>query len=126
MWLWRDDTVRRGALRLRHGVPQLAFEFLSNVVRAGLQDRITPFCVPSSVGLEVLRKVGAVPDLVFIDASHEEEAVWGDIRAAQRLSPRVICGDDYDMGSWPGVVAAVNRLLPGASRNEAGFWWVER
>lgn len=126
MWLDRYDSTRYGALRMRHGVPQLAFEFLANVVRAGLQERITPLCAPSSVGLEILRRLDARPDLVFLDGSHEEEAVWSDIRAAQRLSPQFICGDDYDVGSWPGVVNAVNRLLPNASKNEACFWWVER
>jgi hypothetical protein len=51
---------------------------------------------------------------VHLDARHEYEHVKADIAAwlPKVTSNGWLSGDDYDEGKWPGVVSAVNELLP--------------
>lgn len=109
MWTDPDDPDRHGSLRLKHGYPTLYYTFLANVARAGRQNRITPFPVPSITAAQwcSLRCVHA--DLIYLDGSHEEEDVYQDlvtwwemVRPGGRLF-----GDDW---SWDGVRLAVQRF----------------
>jgi predicted O-methyltransferase YrrM len=68
------------------------------------------------------------PDMVFLDASHDEAAIAQDIRAWKALlaDGGLLCGHDYQP-SWPGVIAAVDQLLPGARKidgdaNSIWYW----
>jgi len=85
-------------------------------------------------------------DLAYIDGSHLEGDVAGDIRECRRLvrPGGIICGDDLERqipdvpeaeadadmrasGEWtgtyhPGVTLAVHRLL-GPVQSHHGFWW---
>lgn len=70
------------------------------------------------------RKYGGEADMVFIDASHDEASVRRDIDTAMRLvkAGGIVCGHDYSP-AWPGVMAAVNDLLPGFQRAGESIWW---
>jgi len=109
MWTDLDDPERHGALALKHGYPTLYFQFLSNVCRAGRQDAITPFPVPSVTAAQwfALRDVRA--DMIYIDGSHEEEDVYQDLLAYWDLvrPGGVLFGDDW---AWDGVRLAVERF----------------
>lgn len=122
MWRNQADPERYEALKIRNGYPQIYYDFLANVVRAGLQERITPFPVPSTIALKLIREWGFRPDLIYVDGSHDEADVVADIQDALKLNPRVLCGDDYT--TWTGVTNAVNRILPTAKKNSDGFWWI--
>lgn len=63
-------------------------------------------------------------DVVFIDASHDEQSVRRDIGIARRLlrPGGILCGHDYST-AWSGVVAAVNDLVPGFQRAADSIWW---
>lgn len=122
MWTNMDDPSRYGALKLRHGFPAIFHDFRQNVVNAGKQKQITPFPVPSSIGLRWLARYGAKPDLIYIDGSHDYPDVKADIRGALALKPAVVCGDDFTPG-WPGVQNAVVEEVEGALHNQQGFWW---
>lgn len=67
---------------------------------------------------------GGEAAVVFIDASHDEASVRRDIATARRLVGvgGIICGHDYSP-AWPGVVAAVNALVPGFQRAGDSIWW---
>ena len=82
---------------------------LENVLpcEANLAD---PADVEYVVGL--VRRLGGA-DMVFIDAAHDYDSVVRDIGTARRLlvPGGLLCGHDYG-GSWPGVVQAVNELVP--------------
>lgn len=64
-------------------------------------------------------------DVVFIDASHDEESVTQDIRLAKMLLARggVLCGHDFNP-NWPGVMAAVCGAVA-RTINPAGSIWQE-
>lgn len=67
---------------------------------------------------------GGEADVVFIDASHDEASVRRDIATAKRLvrAGGIVCGHDYSY-AWPGVMAAVNELVPGFQRAAESIWW---
>lgn len=53
-------------------------------------------------------------DMVFIDGDHRRATVERDVRNWLPLvnAGGLLCGHDYDRASWPGVVEAVDHLLP--------------
>lgn len=124
MWTNTNDPDRYGALKHENGYPTIYRDFLSNVVKAGKQDQITPFPVPSSVGLPALLDLGVKPDLIYIDGDHSFNSVRMDIGLSTPLWPTVICGDDFY--SWPQVGEAVKKSLPTYKVDEHGFWWFSR
>lgn len=109
MWLDLDDSSRHGSLDLRHGFPNLYYRFLANVVRAGEQGRITPFPVPSLTAAQWCGLRGVRADLIYIDASHEEDDVYQDLVAWWEVvrAGGVLFGDDW---TWDGVRLAVQRF----------------
>ncbi|MBN8458940.1 MAG: class I SAM-dependent methyltransferase [Verrucomicrobia bacterium] len=109
MWMDLGDDTRYGALDLRHGFPSLYYRFLANVARAGEQDRITPFPVPSVTAAQWCALRGIRADLVYIDASHEEDDVYQDLVVwwDQVRAGGVLFGDDW---TWDGVRLAVQRF----------------
>lgn len=60
-------------------------------------------------------------DLVFINAVHEEECVVEDI-AAWLPKTRIIAGHDYSR-RWPGVIRAVDSVLPDRQLRKGGVWF---
>ena len=107
-WL-REGPGWYESLIIRHGHPELYNTFLSNVVRAGLQDIITPFPCTSETAAIVLARHGFYFDLCYVDAAHEEGPVSRDLDACWTLlrEPGVLIGDDF---GWPGVNAAVTKF----------------
>ena len=101
-----DDPERFRALECRHGYPQVYYRFLANVCHHGHQGRIVPFPLDSASAALWLMSHGIRADLVYLDGSHEEEAVYQDLldyRALLAPGGRMF-GDDWD---WAGVRAAV-------------------
>lgn len=109
MWTDLEDDKRHGSLNLKNGYPTLYYTFLGNVVRAGHQERITPFPVPSVTAAQwcALRSVKA--DLIYLDGSHEEDDVYQDLVSWWDLvrDSGVLFGDDW---AWDGVRLAVERF----------------
>jgi methyltransferase family protein len=108
-WTEQDDPERYLSLGLRHGYPTVYYQFLANVCHKSFQDRIVPFPQTSSIAALWLRYYGITPELVYIDASHEEEDVYSDLCNYWPLVSEngVLFGDDY---AWDGVRIAVNRF----------------
>ena len=96
-------------LKIEFGLPNLYYTFLSNVVREGVQDIITPFPNTSDTAALVLSRLGFYFDLCYVDAAHEYEPVKRDLTACWGLlrEPGILVGDDYN---WSGVSAAVNEF----------------
>lgn len=108
-WTAQDDPERYKSLRLQNGWPQVYYQFLANVCHKGHQQRIIPFPQTSATAALWLRYFGLKADLIYVDASHEEDDVYGDLLAYwEVLAPgAVLFGDDW---SWDGVRLAVQRF----------------
>ncbi len=108
--LWLDPEYRR-SLRLRGGYPSMFRQFVANIKHVGLQDRIYPLPMTSSAAFYLLRRLAIRPDAIYVDAGHEEDEVYLDLKLYfDLLRPGgVMFGDDYSP-QWPGVPAAVNRF----------------
>lgn len=103
----QNDVERFQALESVHGYPSVYYRFLANICHSNNQSRVVPFPLDSSSAALWLLSHGVEADLIYIDGSHEEEAVYRDLADyRQILSPRgVIFGDDWD---WASVRAAVS------------------
>jgi hypothetical protein len=109
MWGDQTDSARYGSLGLKHGYPQIYYQFLANVCHKGFQERIIPFPLPSLTAAQWLSLRGVRADLIYVDGSHEEEDVFADLTDYwDLLAPgAILFGDDY---SWTGVKMAVDRF----------------
>ena len=129
-WTRLSHSAERNLL-LRHGYPQVYYQFLSNVVHMGLQDIILPFPNTSENGFRYFQYHNVTADMIYIDASHEEDDVYRDVKNYFEILNKngVIFGDDYT-NDWPGVVNSVNRF---AEENgltvtvlENNFWVINK
>ena len=95
-----------------HGYPiGLYHQFLANVKHRGLEGYIVPLPATSTIGCRWLAGQGIAADLIYVDASHEEDDVLSDLRGAWDVlrTGGVLCGDDWS-AAWYGVICAVNRF----------------
>lgn len=65
-------------------------------------------------------------DAVFVDADHSYDGVARDITAwLPKIKPGgVLCGHDFHSVHWPGVVRAVQELVPIAKPVNVGTIWM--
>ena len=98
-------------MQLKNGRPTIYEQFVKNIKYLGLDDYIIPFHINSIDAARFLIKKNIQSDIVFIDASHEENDVYQDISIHwQHLKPGgTMIGDDYEP-AYPGVVNAVHRF----------------
>jgi len=108
-WTNTKDSERYLSLDLKHGFPAVYYQFLANVCHRGLQSWIVPFPQTASTAALWLRQYGLEPDMIYVDASHEEEDVYEDIANYFDILKKggVLFGDDY---GWDGVRLAVDRF----------------
>ncbi|WP_428488209.1 CmcI family methyltransferase [Rhodopila sp.] len=95
----------------RHGTPLLYEQFITNVVRCGVSDRVVPLRQTSTLAAKLLQRIGVQAGLIHIDASHEYDDVLKDARAYWNiLAPGgYLVGDDYHP-VWPGVMQAADEF----------------
>ncbi len=108
-WTDHSDPQRYQSLALKHGYPSVYYQFLANVCHQGFQDRIVPFPQTSATAALWFRKFGITADMIYVDASHEEEDVYQDLCSYWEIvsDHGILFGDDY---SWDGVRLAVERF----------------
>ena len=115
-------------LRLHHGYPHVYYEFLLNMIDAGVQDYVIPFPSTSRMANTFLADAKVFPDLIHIDAAHEYVDAREDIELWWRLlrSGGMLLGDDFSP-SWLGVVQAAceHAMHNGIPLYRTGKkWWV--
>ena len=117
-WTDHNDPERYQSLQLRHGYPSVYYQFLANVCHKGLQDRIIPFPQTASTAALWFRRFGITADMIYVDASHEEEDVYQDLCNYWEVAADngLLFGDDY---SWDGVRLAVERFAREEKRKVA-------
>jgi hypothetical protein len=107
-----DDPVRGISLKCVNGYPTIYDTFIKNVKYLGHDDIVYPFPLSSQQAADVLNYYGIKADIIYIDASHEYEALKSDLLSYQPLlkDEGTIIGDDYQ-NNWPGVTRAVNEFI---------------
>ena len=108
---WSAPAINdlHGMLGLKHGYPTVYYQFLANVLHTGTEEIIVPYPSTSTNAARFLILHGLQPDLIYIDASHEENDVYLDI-AYYWLTLRaggVMFGDDFSPQVFPGLVDSV-------------------
>ena len=99
----------RAEMHLRWGFPTLYSRFAANVVRARVARWITPLPMLTETARRLLAQRGVLIDAVYVDASHEYEAVKKDISDCWGLidDTGFILADDY---LAPGVKRAIQEF----------------
>lgn len=97
------------SLQHKNGFPQIYYQFLKNVISNNLQKYITPFPNTSGTAAKWFLMQSIKADLIYIDASHEEDDVYSDICQYYEILNQdgIIFGDDYVSF---GVAPAVERF----------------
>lgn len=87
------------------GRPDLYYRFMSNVIARGQTQRILPLAMDSINGARLLKLLGIVPSMVYVDGSHEAGDVLRDYEAYWQLLPEggAMLVDDLSR-FFPGVV----------------------
>jgi SAM-dependent methyltransferase len=107
---WGDDNKdSKRDLHLKNGYPQVYYQFLSNMVHHGLTDIVLPFPTTSTIGAKYFHINGIIADLIYIDASHEYEDVYQDLKAYYEVlrNGGILFGDDFP---WPRLGDAVEKF----------------
>jgi predicted O-methyltransferase YrrM len=121
-WLGSEEINCQPAMARR--LPDLYQRFLSNVLHAGLTDRIVPVRMTT---VEAAAALDVLPDLVFVDASHREADVYADIMAwyPRLMAGGILCGDDW--ANYPSVRSGVERAAGELQRrveHQGNCWWL--
>ena len=104
---WQGSPEHHRKPKWKRHLPTLYETFLTNMW--DLRDRVIPVRAETLRGMTVVAESGVEPDLVYIDAGHDAESVYHDLRTALELFPNAqILGDD-----WPieGVRCGVQAVL---------------
>lgn len=98
-------------LLLKNGYPQIYYQFLSNIVHTNNQNIILPLPLTSALAAKVLLARNIKAELIYIDASHEEDDVYNDIVAYWKVlaNDGIMFGDDFHI-FWTGVQNAVKKF----------------
>ncbi|MFI5334150.1 MAG: class I SAM-dependent methyltransferase [Chlamydiales bacterium] len=106
-------------------LPQLYQQFLSNVIHAGMADKIIPIRMSSLEAAQELAQRGLQVDMVYLDAGHEKEVVYADLWAWYPFvqDHGVMCGDDWE---WRSVRKAVQEFAKqrGLKVKAKGNFWI--
>jgi len=114
-WTFLSESSERD-LMLKNGYPQIYYQFISNMIRNNLQEIVLPLPNTSTAGLKILKHLNIIPNMIYIDASHETEDVYTDLKLSYDMMENgIIFGDDHE---WQSVMKA---LLQFARENKLQF-----
>lgn len=102
-WVTEEEDI----LQRKFGMPQIYFQFLSNLYPADFANRIYPLQQTSTNGARIIKTLGISPDLIYIDGSHLLQDVYQDLEYYWPLTGKAAFGDDWAM---PGVEYSVKRF----------------
>src|SRR4030095_13411351 len=102
----------REKIRMHFGRPDFYYKFVGNVIANNCQDVIVPFAMDSIGAARVIQWLGLVPQLIYVDGSHEEGDVYRDYATYWTLlEPHGGMLVDDLTGWFPGVVADWHRFI---------------
>lgn len=111
----------------KHGYPSLYFNFLANMVHKNVHRLVIPIPNTSLISGRYLKSKKISADLIYLDASHDEDDVYADAQAYwPLLKPGgIMLGDDWS-ARWHGVICAANRFAreKNLALQTAGEKWI--
>jgi len=118
-----SENIKHAALTL--DISPLHYQFLSNIIHYNLCDKIIPVKMSS---LQASRSLAIKADLIYMDASTDEESVYQDI---MHWYPKlnkggIICGENWKW--FEGVQRGVSRAakeLGKTVRTDNNFWYFD-
>lgn len=92
-------------INMHFGRPDLFYRFMANVIRHECQDMILPLAIDSLNGCRLLKAMCILPNLVYVDASHEQGDARRDYEAYWDILPPggIMIVDDIS-NHFPGCV----------------------
>lgn len=115
----------RDKINPHFGRPDMYYRFMANVITNNCHDVILPFAIDSMNGARVIKWLGLVPNLIYVDASHEQGDVIRDYEAYWELLPAGGGMLVDDLTNWfPGVLydwnlfTKLNNLTPALVEGE--------
>lgn len=99
-------------------------QFLSNVIHAGLTNKIIPFRMDSG---EAARALNVKADFIYLDGAHDTQSVLRDITVwyPHLKESGVMAGDDWLWETVRVAVVAKAKELNKHVHYHANFWWYE-
>lgn len=122
-WTADTDIAIKNTPGMNLKIPTLYQQFLSNIKHANLCNKIIPIRMKTD---EAAKALSVSADLIYIDASHDEESVFKDIMNwYPKLNKNgIMCGDDWLYSE--GVRNAVTKtakLLNKTIKTDGNFWY---
>ena len=120
-WTANTDTSIQADKSVQQKLSTLYQQFLSNVKIHKLSHIIVPIRMKT---LEAARSLAVRANLIYVDASHDEESVYQDIMSwHEKLEENgVICGDDWDAPSVQAGVKRAAHALNTTIASDGSFW----
>jgi predicted O-methyltransferase YrrM len=113
-WLGTSTDLKANRRALKNGYPTVYYEFVHNIMSAGLSSVVVPLPAPANIAAKFLgylldKDEMPAADLIFIDGNHDYDDVVSDItNYFPFLSPGgIMFGDDF---GWAGVKKAVQEF----------------
>ena len=110
-WLGSPEIQLDKDTTVKNGRPNYYERFLTNMIGAGIADRVFPICQTSTSAAVLLKRWGVVADMIYVDGGHNYSECFSDLVHYSYILSHwgVIVGDDFDAG-FPGVVTAAQRF----------------
>lgn len=122
----KDELSSSHAEASRLGSDAIYDAFRANLATEIKVGRVVPVRSDSLEAIPILQKLlmEKKADMIFIDCDHSYEAVKADIAAYMPLlaDGGILCGHDFEEGG-PGVMKAVNELVPGFLIGAGTIWF---
>ena len=133
-WLGSVEHRTPNRKDVYHLLPTLYEQFLSNVIHNGLCNKIIPWKMTTEDAAIYAQQQGIKIDLVYVDASHDEENVYNDLCHWYPFvkDNGILCGDDWEWGEEKGypIRKAVTRFAfennLKAVPKDNSFWVLEK
>jgi Methyltransferase domain len=109
----------------RKDLPGLYSKFLFHAFP--YRNQCIPLRVDTLTGLYILREYDIKPDLFYVDASHEYQAVYTDVETIWNFWPEAdVVGDDWNWASVSSAVRDVAGMKKVDLAENGRCWWVKR
>lgn len=111
-WLGSEEHLNSNRSDIIWLLPNLYGQFLSNIMHRNLTDTVIPWRMNTEQAAYKMGNKNISVDLVYVDASHDEQSVYQDLSNWYPLvrSKGIICGGDWSWGVGCPVRKAVERF----------------